>query len=47
VLDVKARRIWGDDTLASFECEVVRGETRAAAGQLSVYRSSGRGSVLP
>jgi len=26
VLDLHAKRVWGDDELASFECRVVRGE---------------------
>lgn len=47
VLDLKARRNWGDDTLASFECEVLRGAEQAAVAQLSVYRSSGKGIPLP
>lgn len=38
VLEIGARRVWGDDTLASFEGTVDRGGDRAAQAQLSVYR---------
>lgn len=37
-LELWARRVWGDDTLASFEARVVRGGELAARAQLSVYR---------
>lgn len=37
-LVVTAKRIWGDDQLASFECQVERGELQVARAQLSVYR---------
>jgi predicted hotdog family 3-hydroxylacyl-ACP dehydratase len=38
VLDVHARRAWGDETLASFEARVERDGLLAARAQLSVYR---------
>jgi len=38
VLEIVAVRIWGDDTLASFEGSVQRGAELAARAQLSVYR---------
>jgi predicted hotdog family 3-hydroxylacyl-ACP dehydratase len=38
VLEVRAHRAWGDDTLASFEAEVERDGAIAATAQLSVYR---------
>ena len=47
VLDLRAKRTWGDDTLASFECEVERGGERAATAQLSVYRRSSGAGALP
>lgn len=49
VLELWARRTWGDETLASFESQVVREGARAARAQLSVYRRAlgEHGSVLP
>jgi 3-oxoacyl-[acyl-carrier-protein] synthase-1 len=38
VLDLHARRVWGDDELASFECRVERAGHTAATAQISVYR---------
>jgi predicted hotdog family 3-hydroxylacyl-ACP dehydratase len=38
VLDLFARRVWGDDELASFECRVERAGETAATAQISVYR---------
>ncbi|MDB4987019.1 MAG: thioester dehydrase [Myxococcaceae bacterium] len=38
VLDLRAHRAWGDDTLASFEAEVERNGELVAKAQLSVYR---------
>jgi predicted hotdog family 3-hydroxylacyl-ACP dehydratase len=38
VLELHARRTWGDETLASFEARVEREGTLAARAQLSVYR---------
>lgn len=38
VLELRARRIWGDATLASFEAQVERDGALAATAQLSVYR---------
>jgi len=38
VLDLHARRAWGDSTLASFEAQVVRAGVLVARAQLSVYR---------
>lgn len=38
LLDVHARRSWGDDTLASFEGRVERDGVLCARAQLSVYR---------
>lgn len=38
VLELRAQKIWGDDTLASFEAEVERTGVLAARAQLSVYR---------
>ena len=37
-LTLRARRVWGDDQLASFECEVERLGLVVATAQLSVYR---------
>jgi predicted hotdog family 3-hydroxylacyl-ACP dehydratase len=37
-LTLRARRAWGDQQLASFECEVERLGQRVATAQLSVYR---------
>lgn len=37
-LTLRAKRVWGDQQLASFECEVERLGTRVASAQLSVYR---------
>ncbi len=38
VLDLFARRVWGDDELASFECRVERESVVAATATISVYR---------
>ena len=38
VLELRARRTWGDATLASFEAQVERAGVLAATAQLSVYR---------
>lgn len=38
LLDVQARRSWGDATMASFEARVERDGKLAARAQLSVYR---------
>jgi predicted hotdog family 3-hydroxylacyl-ACP dehydratase len=38
VLALRARKAWGDENLASFECEVEREGERCARAQLSVYR---------
>jgi predicted hotdog family 3-hydroxylacyl-ACP dehydratase len=38
VLDLFAKRVWGDDELASFECRVERAGETAATAQISVYR---------
>lgn len=38
VLDLFARRVWGDDELASFECRVEQSGTTVARAQISVYR---------
>lgn len=38
VLDLHARRVWGDDELASFECRVDRAGVTAATATISVYR---------
>lgn len=43
VLEVEARRVWGDDQLASFTCEVYRGASTVARAQLSVYRKTKEG----
>ena len=37
-LVIEAKRVWGDDELASFECAVARGGRTVATAQLSVYR---------
>jgi predicted hotdog family 3-hydroxylacyl-ACP dehydratase len=37
-LTLTAKRVWGDDQLASFECQVERGARQLARAQLSVYR---------
>jgi predicted hotdog family 3-hydroxylacyl-ACP dehydratase len=37
-LIVTAKRVWGDDQLASFECDVERAGVQVARAQLSVYR---------
>lgn len=37
-LTLRATRVWGDDQLASFECEVERLGLQVATAQLSVYR---------
>jgi predicted hotdog family 3-hydroxylacyl-ACP dehydratase len=39
VLEVHARRSWGDATLASFEAHIERAGVLVARAQLSVYRS--------
>jgi predicted hotdog family 3-hydroxylacyl-ACP dehydratase len=38
VLIITAKRIWGDEQLASFECLVERAGVEVARAQLSVYR---------
>jgi predicted hotdog family 3-hydroxylacyl-ACP dehydratase len=38
VLIITAKRIWGDEQLASFECLVERSGAQVARAQLSVYR---------
>jgi len=37
-LVVKARRVWGDDVLGTFECSVDSGERRVASATLTVYQ---------
>lgn len=37
-LVIEAKRVWGDDELASFECAVARDGRTVAKAQLSVYR---------
>lgn len=37
-LVISAARVWGDDQLASFECQVERAGVQVARAQLSVYR---------
>lgn len=39
-LEIEAKRVWGDDQLASFECRVTRGELVCATSQVSVYRKA-------
>lgn len=47
VLELWARRVWGDETLASFESQVRRAGELAAKAQLSVYRRALPGSSTP
>lgn len=42
-----ARRVWGDESLASFESRVERDGVLAAKAQLSVYRRALPDSALP
>jgi predicted hotdog family 3-hydroxylacyl-ACP dehydratase len=37
-LIITAKRIWGDEQLASFECLLERADVQVARAQLSVYR---------
>jgi predicted hotdog family 3-hydroxylacyl-ACP dehydratase len=37
-LFITAKRVWGDEQLASFECQVERAGVQVARAQLSVYR---------
>lgn len=37
-LFITAKRVWGDEQLASFECQVERDDLQVAHAQLSVYR---------
>jgi predicted hotdog family 3-hydroxylacyl-ACP dehydratase len=37
-LVISAKRVWGDEQLASFECQVERDGLQVAHAQLSVYR---------
>jgi predicted hotdog family 3-hydroxylacyl-ACP dehydratase len=39
-LEIEATRIWGDDLLASFTCQVYRQGKSVARAQLSVYRDA-------
>lgn len=43
VVDVYARRAWGDESLASFECRCERAGELAATTQVSVYRRAHHG----
>lgn len=47
VLELWARRVWGDETIASFESQVRRTGELAAKAQLSVYRRALKGSPAP
>jgi predicted hotdog family 3-hydroxylacyl-ACP dehydratase len=47
VLEIVARRIWGDDTLASFEGAVHRDGALATHAQLSVFRNPHTAQVTP
>ncbi len=44
-LEITATRIWGDDQLASFGCEVWRGASCVARAQISVYRRDKEGGA--
>ncbi|MFT3921060.1 MAG: hypothetical protein QM778_00865 [Myxococcales bacterium] len=46
-LVVEAKRVWGDDELASFECSVALEGQSVAKAQLSVYRRALPGGVIP
>jgi predicted hotdog family 3-hydroxylacyl-ACP dehydratase len=46
-LELWARRVWGDETLGSFESQVRRAGELAAKAQLSVYRRALPGSAAP
>jgi len=46
-LELWARRVWGDETLASFESHVLRAGELTAKAQLSVYRRALREEQLP
>ena len=46
-LELWARRVWGDETIASFESQVRRAGELAAKAQLSVYRRALPGSAAP
>lgn len=47
LLSLQARRVWGDETLGSFECQVERAGSIAARAQLSVYRRALPGGRAP
>ena len=46
-LEIEAKRVWGDDELASFECAVERAGQTVAKAQLSVYRRALPKGVAP
>jgi predicted hotdog family 3-hydroxylacyl-ACP dehydratase len=48
-LRVEARHVWGDDTLGSFACRVLRDGEPVASGTLNVYRGpiDARGVAAP
>jgi len=46
-LEIEAKRVWGDDELASFECAVARAGQTVAKAQLSVYRRALPKGVAP
>jgi predicted hotdog family 3-hydroxylacyl-ACP dehydratase len=46
-LEIEAKRVWGDDELASFECAVARAGHTVAKAQLSVYRRALLGGTRP
>ena len=46
-LVIEAKRVWGDDELASFECSVARAGAPVAKAQLSVYRRALPGGATP
>jgi predicted hotdog family 3-hydroxylacyl-ACP dehydratase len=46
-LVIEAKRVWGDDEIASFECAVARAGQTVAKAQLSVYRRALPGGTAP
>ncbi len=46
-LEIEAKRVWGDDELASFECAVARAGQTVARAQLSLYRRALPGGKTP
>lgn len=46
-VEIEVNRIWGDDELASFKCEVQRDHVPCATAQVSVYRKGRVGSTAP